>query len=129
MPTYLFQHPKTNEIIEVIQKASDNHVYKDEQDIEWNRVWTVPNAAIDSQCDGSYESFMKNTGNMKGVTVGDMWDASNEASRKREAREGKDSVKENYFKNYSKKRKGMKHKDDGGSGFPGTGGGGGTLEI
>ena len=45
---------------------------------------------------------------------------------KRQAREGKDSVRNKHFKNYSKKRNGMKHKEDGGNLLSG---GGGTLEI
>ncbi len=40
-----------------------------------------------------------------------MWDASKEASEKRDKITGKDPTKEKYFKNYSKKRKGMKHPD------------------
>ena len=126
MPTYLFQHPETKEVIEVIQRATEDHVYVDENKVQWNRVWTVPNTAVDSQCDGSYDSFMKNTANMKGVTVGDMWDASKEASLKRQAREGKDGVRDKHFKKYSKKRDGMKHKEDGGNLLSG---GSGTLEI
>ena len=112
MPTYLFQNPKTEEVIEVFQRAKDQHKYVDENGLEWQRVWTIPNASVDSQCDGSYESFMRNTQNMKGVTVGDMWDASKEASLKREKQLGKDPVKENWKKNYSKGRKGMKHSSD-----------------
>ena len=110
----------------MVQRAAENHVYVDEGGTQWNRVWTVPNAAVDSQCDGSYDSFMKNTGNMKGVTVGDMWDASKEASLKRESREGKDDVRSKHFEGYSKKRNGMKHKEDGGNLLSG---GSGTLEI
>lgn len=110
MPTYLFQNPQTEEVIEVFQKAKEEHVYVDEHGLEWQRVWTIPNASVDSQCDGSYQSFMKNTANMKGVTVGDMWDASKEASLKREKQKGKDPVKQKWNENYSKTRKGMNHK-------------------
>ena len=45
-------------------------------------------------------------------TLGDMMDLSKELSEKRENLSGKDKVRDNYFKNYSEKRKGMKHKED-----------------
>ena len=38
MPVYIFQHPQTEEIIEIIQKHDENHIYIDEFDVKWNRV-------------------------------------------------------------------------------------------
>lgn len=33
MPQYLFEHPKTNEIIEITQSIHDQHKYTDESGI------------------------------------------------------------------------------------------------
>jgi hypothetical protein len=41
--------------------------------------------------------------------MGDLWDRSAELSAKRKDKMGKDPVKEKYFENWSKKRKGKKH--------------------
>ena len=110
MPCYLFQHPKTEEIIEVIQSIKDRHEYVDDQGTTWNRIWTVPNASIDSTNDGTMEGFMKYTKDKCG-SMGDIWDASKEASEKRTQREGADSIKEKNQADYSKKRNGLKHPD------------------
>tara|TARA_Y100001973_G_C5199944_1_gene336846 strand:+ start:3096 stop:3467 length:372 start_codon:yes stop_codon:yes gene_type:complete len=113
MPTYIFQNPETLEFIEVFQKAKDEHIYTDSNGLEWNRIWTVPNASIDSQVnDGSREGFLKHTANKAG-TMGDLWDASREAADKRKAANGgKDEVKKQWDKNYSKKRKGLQHRSN-----------------
>lgn len=111
MPVYLFQHPKTKEVIELVQKMAEPHVHTDGEGVEWNRVFTSPNASIDTQNDGTQEGFMKYTQNKKG-TLGELWDASREASDKRKQEQGRDSVQEKYMKSYSKKRRGMKHKQD-----------------
>ena len=50
---------------------------------------------------------MEYTKNKKG-TLGDLWDASREASEKRIKKYGKDPVKEKHFKKF-KKEKGIKH--------------------
>ena len=75
MPIYLFKHPDTDETIEVVQKMNDFHIYIDYDGLEWERVWTAPNATVDCKLDGSMESFMKYTENKKG-TMGDIWNAS-----------------------------------------------------
>ena len=41
-----------------------------------------------------------------------MWDRSKELSEKRKEKEGRDPVQQQYFKDYSKKRKGVKHPKD-----------------
>ena len=41
-----------------------------------------------------------------------MWDRSKELSEIRAAKEGKDPIKEKYFKDYAKKTKGKKHSKD-----------------
>jgi len=111
MPIYLFKNPKTEELIEVVQKMKDEHRYVDENGLEWDRVFVNPNASIDSKLDGSMESFMKYTENKNG-TMGDLWDASEECSAKRKKQLGQDGVEQQHFKQYSKKRRGMKHHRD-----------------
>ena len=48
MPTYVFENPKTGEIIEVIQRMNDRHTYVDEQGLEWDRAWSVSNLNFDN---------------------------------------------------------------------------------
>ena len=50
MPLYLFKNPKTNKIISVFQAMNDDHSYS-ENGIKYERIFTVPNASIDSQID------------------------------------------------------------------------------
>jgi hypothetical protein len=111
MPNYLYKHPETEEVKEVFQKMNDEHTYF-EEGVEWKRVWTVPQAAIDSNVDVfSERDFMKKT--EKSGTIGDLWDRSKEWSDKRADKIGdKDPIKQKAFKEYSAKRKGKKHEHD-----------------
>lgn len=112
MPLYVFKHPETSEQIEVVQSMKDEHVYIDDSGVKWERVFFATNASIDTQGDCfSKEDFTRRTAK-QGMTVGDMWDLSKEMSQKREKISGKDPVKQKYFKNYEKKRKGVKHDND-----------------
>ena len=70
-------------------------MYTDEEGTKWNRIVTSPNASIDTQNDGTHEGFMKYTQNKKG-TIGELWDASREASEKRSQEQGHDPVKEKH---------------------------------
>ena len=101
MPIYLFESPD-GEVKEIVQRMSEDHVYS-ENGVEWKRVFTVPNAAIDTQDDDPYskDAFMKKTN--KSMTVGDMWDISQEMSEKRIKKDGKDTIKEKKVKQYEKK--------------------------
>lgn len=111
MGIYIYRNPETEEIKEVFQKMTDEHVYF-EEGVEWKRVWTVPQASIDSNVDVfSERDFLKKTSN--GGTIGDLWDRSKEWSEKRADKVGdKDPVLKKEFKNYSEKRKGKKHELD-----------------
>ena len=103
MPLYLFENPKTGETAELVQQMKDPHVFVDEDGLEWDRVWVVPNASIDTHIDPFDEkSFVRRTGDKKG-TVGDIWDYSKELSEKRIDKEGKDSIKEKWGKDRAKK--------------------------
>jgi len=104
MPIYLFQNPKTKEVIEIMQSMKSEHTYIDENGTKWDRVFTVPNAAMDSGSLDPYskDDFLKAT-DKRGITCGEMFDLSAEMSRKREVKDGKDKVKEKTQKDYKKK--------------------------
>ena len=112
MGIYIYQNPKTGEVVEVLQSINDKHEYADQNGVKYNRIFTVPHTAIDSQIDAfSSKDFVEKT-RRKNMSIGELWDASRDASDKREATQGKDSVKDTHFKNYSKVRKGIKHQSD-----------------
>jgi hypothetical protein len=112
MAIYLYRNPKTNKVIEVFQSIHDKHEYVNEAGLKYERVFTVPNTAIDSQIDPfSSKDFVNKTKN-KNMSLGEMWDASRDASEKREKIQGKDSTKAKYFEKYAKTRRGMKHQSD-----------------
>ena len=111
MPEYLFENPDTGEIISVIQGIDEDHTYSEEGKI-FDRIFTVPNASIDSSPDPfSAQQFTEKTKDMKG-SMGDMWDYSAELSQKRkQAHGGVDPIRKKAEADYSKKRKGMKYKE------------------
>lgn len=106
MPLYEYQHPKTKKKISVIQSMSEPHQYIDELGVKWDRVFSIPNASIDSQIDPfSEQAFKEKTKNFKG-TIGDLYDMSKELSEKRAAkRGGTDPIKDKSVKEYEKKTK------------------------
>lgn len=109
MPIYCYKHPNKKKFIEIIQSVKDVHEFFDDKGIKWERVYSAPNISIDSQTDCfSERSFLEKTSKMKG-TVGDLIDYSKELSEKRINKNSKDDIKEKFFKEYSKKRKGKKH--------------------
>ena len=115
MPIYLYQHSKTKEIREVIQSMNDVHeYYGDESEPEngWERIYTVPTASIDTKQDPfSQNQFLDVTKSKKG-TYGNMLDYSKELSERRASIVGgADPIKEEYYKQYSKNRRGAKHPD------------------
>ena len=112
MPQYSFKNPETEEVIDVFFHMNDEKVFIDEDGLEWSRVFTVPQAAIDVNLDPfSERQFLDKTA--KGGTLGDLWDRSAEASEKREKiTGGEDSLKRKTFNEYSEKRKGKKHEHD-----------------
>ncbi|NDG54215.1 MAG: hypothetical protein EBY39_14520 [Flavobacteriia bacterium] len=109
MPLYTYEHPETKEILDVVQGMNDEHIYIDKQGIKWKRVWNVPQASIDSSSDPfDGQAFKNKTANQKG-SYGDLIDQSKELSQKRKDKLGYDPVQKKYFKEYSKKRRGIKH--------------------
>lgn len=111
MPIYLYQHPKTKEVREVFQNMQDEHVFLDEEKVEWKRIFTVPQASIDTAIDAfSTNDFVAKTGRKKG-TMGDIWDRSAELSEKRASQAGGvDPVKHQRYEDY-KKKTGKEHLD------------------
>jgi len=110
MPIYLFKNPTSDKIVQVYQEMNAEHSYS-ENGIKYERVFTVPNAAIDSEIDpNSAQQFVEKTGKMKG-TLGEIWDYSKELSEKRARSSGVDPVRQQAEASYSKKRKGIKYKE------------------
>jgi hypothetical protein len=100
---YVYQHPEDGRIIEVSQGMNDVHEYY-EDDIKWNRVFTVPNATIDTKIDPfSPQAFADKT-NKKG-TMGDLIDRSKELSEQRKEKRGFDPVLKKEVDDYKKKFK------------------------
>jgi hypothetical protein len=105
---YLFENPRTGEIKEIYQPINDVHEYS-ENGVKFNRIFTTSQIVGNLQCDPHSEKDFRKTTTGKNMTWGEMWDHSAELSYKREIKDGKDKVKEDYFKSYSKKRRGVKH--------------------
>ena len=115
MPIYLYKNPKTEEIIEVVQKMDDPHVYSDEEGLEWDRIFTSPNMNVTDNligADTTEKEFVRKT-HEKNYSLGDMWDLSAELSEKRKRVNGKDPIKEKAQKKYER-RTGKKHPHSGG---------------
>ncbi len=112
MPLYIYFNSETEEYREIVQKMNDIKEYfgEDGDEATWKRIFTVPNASIDSKMDPFNTSeFVRKTGSKKG-TYGDLLDKSSELSSQRaELAGGVDPVKEKYYKDYSEKRRGAKH--------------------
>ena len=90
MPEYLYEDPDTGKIVTVIQGINEEHKYQD----PFNK-----------------SDFLNKTRGKKG-SYGDLWDASKEASQKREEKLGNDPIKKKHFEKYSQTRNGMKHQQD-----------------
>jgi hypothetical protein len=112
MPEYLYEDPDTGKVISVTQGVHDEHSYE-EKGKKFDRVFTIPNASIDTNIDpNSKQDFLEKTRNKKG-TLGEMMDKSKELSEMRkDLNGGTDPVETKYFKKYSEKRKGLKHQND-----------------
>ena len=109
MPEYIYENPDTREQVSVWQSIHEEHAYEI-NGVAYNRVYTVPQASIDTKIDPYSQKDFKEKA--KGSTVGDLWDQSKELSQKREDREGIDPVKTKFFEDYASKGKGNKHPQD-----------------
>ena len=113
MPIYIFEHPESQEKIEVLQKMTDPHLYVDEKGVEWKRIFTTFNAAIDTRPDiFSSHSLAASTNNKK-ESYEDLVERSKEASAKRAEKLGTSApIKQTWYDNYAKKRNGVRHHSD-----------------
>jgi hypothetical protein len=109
MPVYIYQNPKSKQVVELIQSINDTHEYTDESGLKWDRVYTVPQVGIDTKLDAfsTGNDFVEKTKNKKD-SIGHLWDRSKELSEKRKSKFGEDKLKTKYLENWSKKRKGRK---------------------
>jgi hypothetical protein len=114
MALYIFQHPKTKEVQEVIQTMSETHIYE-KDGVQWVRIFAVPALAtgdtptMNDINPFDNQAFIKKTGKMH-VTQGDLWDASAELSEKRAKKHGGiDPIKAKAVSDYAKKTGGKKH--------------------
>ncbi len=79
--------------------------------VKWKRVFTKPRMSVDTKVDcHSASDFVKAT-NKTNDTMGDLYDRSKEMSLKRIEKDGIDNIKESYYTNYSKRRRGTVHPD------------------
>ena len=109
MPIYVYEHPDTQEIVEIMQGMNDEHEYIDKDGVSWRRVFHAPNANFDTQVDPfSQADYRKATENKKG-TLGDLMDYSKDLSQQRAQKAGgKDPVAEKHYKE-QEKNTGLKH--------------------
>lgn len=113
MPLYVFHHPEDENLTkDVFFNMNDEKKYTDEDGVEWKRVFLSSQLS----CEGSIDpwdnaDFVNKTGNKKG-SYGDLLDQSAELSAQRAKENGGiDPLKQKYYKNYSKKRRGAIHND------------------
>ena len=103
MPIYIFQHPKTKEVKEIVQRMSESHVFTDEAGVRWKRIFVNPQVAFNTQISATdSKSFVEKTRG-KNYSLGQLWDMSAELSSKREGTSGVDEVRVNAEDAYKKK--------------------------
>lgn len=107
MPIYLFQHPITKQVKEIVQLMNEEHIFIDENKVSWNRIWINPQVAINTQISATdSKSFVDKTRG-KNYSLGQLWDMSAELSQKREGMSGVDEIRvkaEESYKTKTKKR-------------------------
>lgn len=108
MPLYDFENIETGEVHEVFFHMKEGKVYNGpdgSQEGQWRRIYSSPNASIDSKIDPfSSKDFVEKTGKKKG-NLGNLMDAAKEASIIRAQKAGKDPIKEKWLSDYKKTNK------------------------
>ena len=67
MPIFVFKHPSTGKIIEVVQKMTEPHYFTDEEGVTWTRIFTIPRASVDTKIDpNSAKEFVAKINSLKG---------------------------------------------------------------
>ena len=114
MPYYDFLNEETNEVREIFFHMRDEKQYNGEDGTEigqWRRLYTSPQLSIDTDFDPrNKEEFMRRGEKYK--DLGSVIDKSRELSEKRAQKDGLDNVKQAFFDQYAKDRKGKKHIQD-----------------
>lgn len=105
---YIYKHPDKEVYIDVDQLMTDEHVYFDSDGLKWDRVWTVPNMAVDTKINPfSEKQFLDKT--YKPGKYGDLLDRSKEWSQMRaEKNGGIDPIEKAANDKWSKERGGRK---------------------
>ena len=80
---------------------SEDHTYTDSKGIVWNRVFTKPQAAVNTQISANDKQDFLNKTRGKNYSLGQLWDISGELSEKRGGMTGKDEVKAKAEKVYN----------------------------
>lgn len=110
--SYDYQNPKTGQIITIYQSMASDHKYIDDDGLEWERKFSIPNAVIDGVFNidpNDRQEFVRKTGLRKGK-MNDLFQLSAELSEKRKQKDGIDVIKEKSMDNYEKSRvKGTVH--------------------
>ncbi len=111
MPAYLFKSTASDKTIELFYSMKEVPRIGDtitHEGSKWKRVFVVPQMSVDTRIDAfSQKEFREKTYAKRGETMGSMWDRSAELSEKRADKVGdSDPVKEKYFKDYRKKKRG-----------------------
>lgn len=108
MGLYLYQHPESGEVVELVQTMSEKHEFE-KDGVKWNRLFTPPQMNFDVKVDPYSPKDFNRVTEKKG-TIGDLWDRSAELSHDRASKNGGiDPIKQEFFKKYSEKRSGQKH--------------------
>lgn len=92
---------------------NDDHVFIDEEGIKWNRIFSKPNATVDSIYSidpNNRQEFVDKTGKKSGK-LGDIYQLSAELSEKRTEKEGIDKIKVKSWEKYEQKRYKTVHPD------------------
>ena len=115
MPNYLFESldgEETTELFYPMKEAPRTGDIVEIDGKQWKRIFTLPQAVttgLKPVDPFSQKQFREKTGAMSG-TVGELWDYSKEMSQRRaEKMGGDDPVKQKYFKDFRKARKGTPH--------------------
>ena len=111
MPLYPVRNPSTGEIQDIFFHMDDDKKYIDNSGVEWIREYNSPQLNTQGSIDPWNNADFVNKTNKEG-TIGDLLDRSADLSRQRaDQNGGVDPIKEKYYDNYSKTRKGSKHPD------------------
>lgn len=115
MPNYVFESMSNPEehcymFFTMAEVPSVGTIVKDEDGLEWRRIFTVPQATSNITKIDPYSAkdFNRRLDN-KSVTIGQMWDEAAALSQRRAEKDGKDTVKEKYYEKYASERQGARH--------------------